>query len=45
MIGAALKSHFWLYRHSLLVWPPGFSAASIHMALQQISSSELQALI
>jgi hypothetical protein len=36
---------FLLNRHSLWVWPPGFNAASIHVALQHMSSFGLVALI
>jgi hypothetical protein len=45
MIGAALKSHYLRKRHSLLVWPPAFNAASLHVALQQCPSSGRHAFI
>jgi hypothetical protein len=46
MIGAALKSHYLIKRHSLLVWLPSFNAVLRHAALQhiqEISSARLRA--
>jgi hypothetical protein len=36
---------FLLNPHSPLVWDPSFNADRVNMALQQISSSEVRALI